>query len=181
MIDCFSSFTEYETLEGDNAWYNEETDKKIPVKKRITFWSLPKILIITFKRFSFDGKKKRQDLVDYPLTDLNLSKFVSGYNAKQYVYDLYGVCNHSGNTQGGHYTAFVKTGGCQVFLFHITSSALQGCPLSGSVFAMCADPFSRALSSRIDDMGRGLTRACADDIGVLIFPFAHRHDPHRCR
>jgi ubiquitin C-terminal hydrolase len=111
LLDCFSSFTEYETLEGDNAWYNEETDKKIPVKKRITFWSLPKILIITFKRFSFDGKKKRQDLVDYPLTDLNLSKFVSGYNAKQYVYDLYGVCNHSGNTQGGHYTAFVKTGG----------------------------------------------------------------------
>ena len=110
LHDCLSSFTEYETLDGDNAWYNEETDEKIPVKKRITFWSLPKILIITFKRFSFDGKKKRQDLVDYPLTDLNLSKFVSGYNAKQYMYDLYGVCNHSGNTQGGHYTAFVKTG-----------------------------------------------------------------------
>ena len=110
LYDCLSSFTEYETLDGDNAWYNEETDEKIPVKKRITFWSLPKILIITFKRFSFDGKKKRQDLVDYPLTDLNLSKFVSGYNAKQYMYDLYGVCNHSGNTQGGHYTAFVKTG-----------------------------------------------------------------------
>lgn len=110
LYDCFSSFTEYETLEGDNAWYNEETDEKIPVKKRITFWSLPKILIITFKRFSFDGKKKLQDLVDYPLTNLNLSKFVNGYNSKQYVYDLYGVCNHSGNTQGGHYTAFVKTG-----------------------------------------------------------------------
>ena len=109
LLDCFSSFTQYETLEGDNAWYNEEKGKKIDVKKRITFWSLPKILIITLKRFSFDGQKKRQDLVDIPLTALSLSRFVSGYNAKQYVYDLYAVCNHSGNTQGGHYTAFVKT------------------------------------------------------------------------
>ena len=109
LHDCFSSFTQYETLDGENSWYNEEMDEKIAVKKRITFWSLPKILIITFKRFSFDGKKKRQDLVDVPLNGLSLSRFVSGYNAKQYVYDLYGVCNHSGNTQGGHYTAFVKT------------------------------------------------------------------------
>jgi len=109
LYDCFSSFTNYETLDGDNSWYNEKTKKKTAVKKRITFWSLPKILIITLKRFSFDGQKKRQDLVDIPLTDLCLSRFVSGYNAKQYVYDLYAVCNHSGNTQGGHYTAFVKT------------------------------------------------------------------------
>ena len=109
LYDCFTSFTKYETLDGENAWYNEEKGKKIDVKKRITFWSLPKILIITLKRFSFDGKKKRQDLVDIPLTDLTLSPFVSGYNKKQYIYDLYAVCNHSGNTQGGHYTAFVKT------------------------------------------------------------------------
>ena len=65
--------------------------------------------LFTLKRFSFDGQKKRQDLVDIPLNDLSLSRFVSGYNAKQYVYNLYAVCNHSGNTQGGHYTAFVKT------------------------------------------------------------------------
>jgi ubiquitin carboxyl-terminal hydrolase 8 len=109
LYDCFSSFTSYETLDGDNSWYNEEMNKKIAVKKRITFWSLPKILIITLKRFSFDGKKKRQEFVDIPLTDFSLSKYVSGYNAKQYKYDLYAVCNHSGNTQGGHYTAYVKT------------------------------------------------------------------------
>ena len=26
----------------------------------------------------------------------------------QYIYDLYGVCNHMGGVQGGHYTAYVK-------------------------------------------------------------------------
>jgi len=109
LVDCFDSFTSYEMLENENAWFNEKTGKKENVKKRITFWSLPKILIITLKRFSFDGQKKRQDLVQFPLENLDLSKYVSGYNAKQYKYDLYSVCNHSGGTNGGHYTAFVKT------------------------------------------------------------------------
>ncbi len=109
LIDCFDSFTSYEILEGDNAWFNEKTKKKENVKKRITFWSFPKILIITLKRFSFDGRKKRQDLVQFPLENLDLSNYVSGYNAKQFKYDLYAVCNHSGGTNGGHYTSFVKT------------------------------------------------------------------------
>lgn len=109
IYDCLNSFTQYEILDGDNAWYNEKTKKKHGVKKRITFWSFPKILIITFKRFSIDGQRKRQDLITFPLNELVLSNYVSGYNASQYVYDLYGVCNHSGGPQGGHYTAFVKT------------------------------------------------------------------------
>jgi ubiquitin carboxyl-terminal hydrolase 8 len=109
LQDCFESFTKYEYLDGDNAWYNEKTKKKENVKKRITFWSLPKILIITLKRFSFDGSKKRQDLVDFPLENLDLSSYVSGYNSKQYKYDLYAVCNHSGGPMGGHYTSYVKT------------------------------------------------------------------------
>jgi len=109
LIDCFDSFTSYEMLEGENAWFNEKTKQKEDVKKRITFWSFPKILIITLKRFSFDGRKKRQDLVQFPLENLDLAKYVSGYNAKQYKYDLYAICNHSGGTTGGHYTSFVKT------------------------------------------------------------------------
>lgn len=109
LSDCLDSFTSYETLDGENSWYNEKTKQKECVKKRITFWSFPKILIITFKRFSFDGKRKRQDLINFPLANLDLSKYVSGYNANSYVYDLYAVCNHMGGPLGGHYNAFVKT------------------------------------------------------------------------
>ena len=39
---------------------------------------------------------------------MDLSKYVKGYDKKSYVYDLYGICNHGGNTWGGHYTAYVK-------------------------------------------------------------------------
>lgn len=108
LYECFDAFTTHEVMEGDNAWYNEKTKNREDVRKRITFWNFPKILIITLKRFSADGGKKRQDLVDFPLEELNLSKYISGYNGKQYVYDLYAVCNHSGGTMGGHYTSYVK-------------------------------------------------------------------------
>jgi len=109
LYDCFDSFTQYEYLEGDNSWYNEKTKQKESVKKRITFWSLPRVLIVTLKRFSFDGSKKRQDLVEFPMDDLDLSQYVTGYNSKQYKYDLYAICNHSGGPMGGHYTSYVKT------------------------------------------------------------------------
>jgi len=109
LYDCLDAFTKTETMDGENAWWNETTQLKEPVKKRITFWNFPKILVITLKRFSSDGTRKLQNWIDCPLTDLNLAKYVSGYNAKKYVYDLYGVCNHYGGPMGGHYTAMVKT------------------------------------------------------------------------
>jgi ubiquitin C-terminal hydrolase len=33
---------------------------------------------------------------------------VKGYQASTYVYDLFGVGNHSGGVHGGHYTAYIK-------------------------------------------------------------------------
>lgn len=108
LYDCFDLFTKTEILNGNNAWYNEKTEKKEDVKKQILFWSFPKILVITLKRFSYDGTNKIDNLVNFPLEDLDLSKYITGYNSASYVYDLYGVCNHIGNVFMGHYTAFVK-------------------------------------------------------------------------
>ena len=51
LIDCFEHYVEGETLEGENAWLNDETKQKINIKKRIQFWSFPDILVIDFKRF----------------------------------------------------------------------------------------------------------------------------------
>ena len=49
---------------------------------------------------------------------------------------------------------------------------LQGCPLSGSLFAIALDPFLNALRKKFDDkapQGRsGISRACADDIVVAV-------------
>ena len=108
LYDCFELFTEPEYLEGDNAWLNEKTNQKENVKKQYSFWKFPKIIVIILKRFSMDGTNKITDLIDFPLENLDLSKYVKGYHSDSYKYDLYGVCNHVGNVSGGHYTAFVK-------------------------------------------------------------------------
>jgi ubiquitin carboxyl-terminal hydrolase 8 len=108
IYDCFDLFTKKELLDGDNEWYNEKTKQKETVNKQILFWNFPRILVLTLKRFHSYNQNKRQDLVSFPIENLNLSKYVCGYNANKYVYDLMGVCNHMGGVMGGHYTAFVK-------------------------------------------------------------------------
>jgi len=107
LIDCFDLYVEGEILDGDNAWFNEETNEKINIRKRIQFWSFPDILIIDFKRFN-NRSQKNQILVTFPLDNLDLSKYVIGYKKESYKYELYGICNHSGSVIGGHYTSFVK-------------------------------------------------------------------------
>ena len=108
LINCFDLYVEGETLEGENAWYNETTKQKVNIKKQIRFWSFPNILVIDFKRFNYRNQKN-QILIDFPLDNLDLSKYVIGYKKHSYKYELYGVCNHSGGVLGGHYTSYVKT------------------------------------------------------------------------
>jgi len=120
LIDCFDLYVEGEILDGDNSVLNEATGKKEAARKNLTFWSLPTILVIDIKRFSASNKKN-QMLIDFPLTNLNLSKYVIGYNKETYIYDLYGVCNHSGSTLGGHYTSFVKNANNKWYFYNDTS------------------------------------------------------------
>ena len=108
IYQCFDHFISPEVMEGENAWLNDSTSQKENVTKSISFWNMPDILVVTFKRFLPDGIRKLENRVDFPLVNLDLSKYVVGYNPSTYVYDLYGVCNHMGGTMGGHYTAYVK-------------------------------------------------------------------------
>ena len=108
IYQCFEHFIQPEVMQGENAWMNDTTSKKEDVMRAISFWNMPDILVVTFKRFLPDGIRKIENRIDFPLEDLDLSKYVIGYNPSTYVYDLYGVCNHMGGTMGGHYTAYVK-------------------------------------------------------------------------
>ena len=47
-------------------------------------------------------------LIDFPLDNLDMSKYVLGYNKNKYKYELYGVSNHMGGTNGGHYIAYIR-------------------------------------------------------------------------
>jgi len=125
LIDCFNYYVEGEILDGENAWYNEDTKEKINIRKKIQFWSFPNILVIDLKRFN-SRNQKNQILVSFPIDDLDLSNYVIGYKKESYHYELYGVCNHSGNVLGGHYTAYVKNANKKWYHFNDTSISEVG-------------------------------------------------------
>jgi len=120
LYQCFDLYVEGENLEGDNAWFNEKLGVKQDVKKKISFWSFPTILVIDLKRFN-NRNQKNQILIDFPLENLDLTKYVIGYKKEEYIYDLYGICNHSGSVFGGHYTSYIKNANGKWYHFNDTS------------------------------------------------------------
>ena len=50
------------------------------------------------------------------------------------------------------------------------TGVLQGCPLSGSLFAVSADPIAHAFG-RLDLKESSCTRLCADDMGTALKNF----------
>ena len=120
LAECLDNYTRVEILDGDNKYENEKTGKKEVAKKQMLFWSLPEIFIITLKRFS-NSVNKNQALVHFPLENLDMSPYVVGYDRFSYVYDLCGICNHSGGVFGGHYTSFVKNANGKWYHFNDSS------------------------------------------------------------
>ena len=122
LIDCFDLYVEGEKLDGENAWFNESKNEKEDVKKKISYWSFPNILAIDLKRFNpMNPMNKNQILVTFPLENLDLSKYVVGYRKESYIYDLYGIANHSGGPMGGHYTAHDKNSNGKWYHFNDTN------------------------------------------------------------
>ena len=64
--------------------------------------------------------RKINTIVQTPLTDVDFTKYVKGYNSNSYIYDLYAVCNHHGGTLGGHYTAYIKNANGKWYIFNDT-------------------------------------------------------------
>jgi ubiquitin C-terminal hydrolase len=46
---------------------------------------------------------------------------VLGYNNEKYIYELFGICNHSGGSLGGHYTSYVKNANQKWYCYNDTS------------------------------------------------------------
>lgn len=119
LFDCLDEYCKSERLEDENAYLNENTNEKEDVDRGVLFWSLPQILIIDIKRYNFAGKKLN-NVIDIPLENASFSKYINGYNRSSYIYDLYGICNHSGGTLGGHYTSYVKAKNSKWYEFNDT-------------------------------------------------------------
>lgn len=94
LMDCFNEYIKNEKINDIKEKYNR-------------FWSLPDVLILVLNRFAYDGSKKNQKLIKITIDDIDLSDYVLEYN-NETIYNLFATCEHSGNINGGHYTANIK-------------------------------------------------------------------------
>uniref|UniRef100_A0A673AK29 Ubiquitin carboxyl-terminal hydrolase n=1 Tax=Sphaeramia orbicularis TaxID=375764 RepID=A0A673AK29_9TELE len=110
LRECIELFTTMETLGEHDPWYCPTCKKHQQATKKFDLWSLPRILVVHLKRFSYNRcwRDKLDTVVDFPIRDLNMSEFVCDPKAGPYTYDLIAVSNHYGGMGGGHYTAYGK-------------------------------------------------------------------------
>lgn len=115
IYDCLDQFMLSEELENVICERCSEQHGKTNVDKQFRLWTLPKMLVIQLKRFNGSGRglRKIEKFIQAPLK-LNISKYVSHPRvlnqiqrnpAALQLYDLKGVVCHSGQLNGGHYTA----------------------------------------------------------------------------
>ncbi|XP_075064034.1 ubiquitin carboxyl-terminal hydrolase 8 [Mixophyes fleayi] len=109
LQDCLKSFSKEEKLTDNNRFYCSNCKSRRDSMKKIEIWKLPPVLLVHLKRFSYEGrwKQKLQTCVDFPLEHLDLSQYVIGPKTFK-KYNLFGVSNHYGGLDGGHYTAYCK-------------------------------------------------------------------------
>lgn len=107
LQDCLDLYCSTEHLRGDNQWYCPRCKKHVDATKKLDLWMLPPILITHLKRFDHSGRKI-QTPIFYPTENWDLSAAVKSKNGLHPKFDLYAVSNHSGDVNGGHYTALVK-------------------------------------------------------------------------
>ncbi|KAG2470479.1 UBP8 hydrolase, partial [Polypterus senegalus] len=110
LQECLKLFSKEEKLTDNNKVLCSHCKTRRDSTKKIEIWKLPPILLVHLKRFSYDGrwKQKLQTSVDFPLENLDLSQYVIGPKSNLKKYSLYGVSNHYGGLDGGHYTAYCK-------------------------------------------------------------------------
>ncbi|MBN3299308.1 UBP15 hydrolase, partial [Amia calva] len=110
LKDCIELFTTKEKLGAEDPWYCPNCKQHQQATKKLDLWSLPPVLVVHLKRFSYSRymRDKLDSLVDFPISDLDMSEFLINPNAGPCRYDLIAVSNHYGGMGGGHYTAFAK-------------------------------------------------------------------------
>ena len=105
-VSLYSCLDHYTSIEK-NVKHKQNDSDTGDYNKQIQFWSLPDTFIITIKRYD-NHLNKKENIVNFPINNLNMYKYCIGYNNDQFVYDLYAISNHSGEMSGGHYWAYCK-------------------------------------------------------------------------
>ena len=87
-------------------------------KQKLEIYKPPNYLIILLKRYNFKKNsgntfsgEKNNTFVTYPTDNLDIKEYIVGPEKDKAIYDLYGVIEHYGSLNSGHYTAICKNDG----------------------------------------------------------------------
>lgn len=117
LNDCLSMYFNGENIRG---WSCPQCKSNQDAIKKLDISRLPSILVVHFKRFYADPDaistvyKKKQNYVKFPLSEMDMSSHIApselirNKRLRNRRYHLYGVSNHYGSMDSGHYTAFCR-------------------------------------------------------------------------
>ncbi|XP_061498123.1 ubiquitin carboxyl-terminal hydrolase 8 isoform X1 [Anopheles gambiae] len=115
LENCLDMYFNGEEVRG---WHCPKCKSNQDAIKKLDISRLPSILVVHFKRFYADPDtmatvyRKKQTLVKFPLSELNMTRYLARTEVNRnkrlttFRYHLYGVSNHYGSMESGHYTAF---------------------------------------------------------------------------
>ena len=127
ITDCLANYTKVEQLEAGEEWKCPHCKVPRAATKRLLITRLPRILAISFKRFSRSSSGKTQKVhtpIDFPLFGLDMRPCMAetryppdedeelskdAATTPPFLYDAYAVTRHIGNSlESGHYIAMVR-------------------------------------------------------------------------
>ena len=102
LDECMNLFFDKEKLEDELSC--SFCNKRQHFYKNYQIDRVPPVLIITLKRFKYATmyNNKITTYITFPIND---------FAVNNEVFDLYGIVNHMGSLNSGHYTAYVKSDG----------------------------------------------------------------------
>jgi len=114
LQDCFDLLMKEEELADDNSWKCSSCNNKHANVKKLNFFNIPDVLVVHLLRFEVGTKL--DNVVDFPITGLDMTSRIqkeikshepssTKKDFQDQVYDLYGVVNHYGSFNSGHYNS----------------------------------------------------------------------------
>ena len=118
LKDCLDLFISNENIQEDDSWYCKKCKQLQKSKQKLEIYKPPNYLIILLKRYNFEQNSKNtfsggknNTYVAYPTDNLDIKEYIVGPEKDKALYDLYGVIQHFGTLNQGHYTAICKNDG----------------------------------------------------------------------
>jgi ubiquitin carboxyl-terminal hydrolase 2/21 len=104
ILDCIQDEFKDETIEGYDC---DACKEKTTVTKSVSIWKLPKVLLVTLKRFTPFGTRDNTPLKydGQPLCFETVFSNETQEETKNKQYKLFATVDHHGHMGGGHYVA----------------------------------------------------------------------------